>query len=60
LINTIKAAVMRGILLGIDGWLPVTTPFEDGLGEHVYHQYSVVDRRDEVMKALQDKQIGWP
>ncbi|MGZ8176133.1 MULTISPECIES: DegT/DnrJ/EryC1/StrS family aminotransferase [Methylobacter] len=39
--------------------LPLTTPFEDGLGEHVYHQYTVLcDRRDEVMKALQDKQIG--
>lgn len=39
--------------------LPLTTPFEDGLGEHVYHQYTLLcDRRDEVMKALQDKQIG--
>ncbi len=39
--------------------LPLTTPFEDGLGEHVYHQYTVLcDRRDEVMKALQDKQIA--
>ncbi|WP_432741406.1 DegT/DnrJ/EryC1/StrS family aminotransferase [Methylobacter sp. G7] len=39
--------------------LPLTTPFEDGLGEHVYHQYTVLcERRDEVMKALQDKQIA--
>jgi len=39
--------------------LPLTTPFEDGLGEHVYHQYTLLcERRDEVMKALQDKQIG--
>lgn len=39
--------------------LPLTTPFEDGLGEHVYHQYTLLcDRRDEVLKALQDKQIG--
>ncbi|MCF7965866.1 MAG: DegT/DnrJ/EryC1/StrS family aminotransferase [Methylobacter tundripaludum] len=39
--------------------LPLTTPFEDGLGEHVYHQYTLLcDHRDEVMKALQDKQIG--
>ena len=39
--------------------LPLTTPYEDGLGEHVYHQYTLLcDRRDEVMKALQDKQIG--
>lgn len=39
--------------------LPLTTPYEDGVGEHVYHQYTLLcDRRDEVMKALQDKQIG--
>jgi len=39
--------------------LPLTTPFEDGLGEHVYHQYTVLcDRRNELLKALQDKQIG--
>ena len=39
--------------------LPLTTPFEDGLGTHVYHQYTLLcDRRDEVIKALQDQQIG--
>jgi dTDP-4-amino-4,6-dideoxygalactose transaminase len=39
--------------------LPLTTPFEDGLGEHVYHQYTLLcDRRDEIIKALQDKQIS--
>jgi dTDP-4-amino-4,6-dideoxygalactose transaminase len=39
--------------------LPLTTPFEDGLGEHVYHQYTLLcDRRDEVIKALQEKQIS--
>jgi dTDP-4-amino-4,6-dideoxygalactose transaminase len=39
--------------------LPLETPFEDGLGEHVYHQYTLLcDRRDDVMAALQAKQIG--
>jgi dTDP-4-amino-4,6-dideoxygalactose transaminase len=39
--------------------LPLTTPFEDGLGRHVYHQYTLLcDRRDEVLKALQAQQIG--
>jgi dTDP-4-amino-4,6-dideoxygalactose transaminase len=39
--------------------LPLTTPFEDGAGEHVYHQYTLLcDRRDEVMKALQESRIG--
>ena len=39
--------------------LPLETPLEDQLGQHVYHQYTLLcDRRDDVMKALQDKQIG--
>ncbi|MBL1262396.1 DegT/DnrJ/EryC1/StrS family aminotransferase [Candidatus Methylomicrobium oryzae] len=39
--------------------LPLTTPFEDGIGEHVYHQYTLLcDRRDEVMKALQENRIA--
>lgn len=39
--------------------LPLSTPYEDGIGEHVYHQYTLLcERRDDVMKALQGKQIG--
>ena len=39
--------------------LPLITPHEDGLGEHVYHQYTLLsDRRDDILKALQDKQVG--
>ncbi len=39
--------------------LPLTTPYEDGIGVHVYHQYTLLcDRRDEVMKALQAHQIA--
>jgi dTDP-4-amino-4,6-dideoxygalactose transaminase len=39
--------------------LPLTTPYEDGIGVHVYHQYTLLsDRRDEAMKALQDQKIG--
>jgi dTDP-4-amino-4,6-dideoxygalactose transaminase len=39
--------------------LPLTVPFEDGIGKHVYHQYTLLcDRRDEVMKALQENRIG--
>ncbi|WP_020485454.1 DegT/DnrJ/EryC1/StrS family aminotransferase [Methylomonas sp. MK1] len=39
--------------------LPLTTPYEDGIGVHVYHQYTLLsDRRDEVMKALQEQKIG--
>ncbi len=39
--------------------LPLETPLEDQLGQHVYHQYTLLcDRRDDVMKALQEKQIA--
>jgi len=39
--------------------LPLTTPFEDGIGEHVYHQYTALsDKRDDIIQALQNKQIG--
>jgi dTDP-4-amino-4,6-dideoxygalactose transaminase len=34
--------------------LPIDTPFEDGIGRHVYHQYTLLsDRRDAIMQALQ-------
>lgn len=40
---------------GLDG-LPIVTPFEDGLGVHVYHQYTVLselpDQRTAIMEAL--------
>ncbi len=39
--------------------LPLTVPYEDGLGEHVYHQYTLLcGSRDKVIQALQAKQIG--
>ncbi|MCF7971872.1 MAG: DegT/DnrJ/EryC1/StrS family aminotransferase, partial [Methylococcaceae bacterium] len=39
--------------------LPLETPYEDGVGVHVYHQYTLLaDRRDEILDALQAKQIG--
>ncbi len=39
--------------------LPVQTPYEDSFGVHVFHQYTLLcDRRDHVMKVLQDQQIS--
>lgn len=39
--------------------LPVETPFEDGLGTHVYHQYTLLcDQREAVMAALQEAGIS--
>lgn len=37
----------------------VTVPHEDGKGDHVYHQYTVLtDRRDAIMAKLSEKQIS--
>lgn len=39
--------------------LPLQTPVEDSIGTHVYHQYTLLcDRRDEIMAALQARQIA--
>ena len=39
--------------------LNITTPHEDGIGIHVYHQYTLLSsRRDEIMNALQAEKIG--
>jgi len=39
--------------------LPLETPFEDGLGVHVYHQYTLLsDHREKVLAALQAQQIA--
>jgi dTDP-4-amino-4,6-dideoxygalactose transaminase len=37
----------------------VTPPNEDGIGTHVYHQYTLLsDQRDAIMQKLQDNNIG--
>ena len=37
----------------------VITPHEDGIGNHVYHQYTIRSpKRDAIMKALAEKQIA--
>ncbi|MBI5483905.1 MAG: DegT/DnrJ/EryC1/StrS family aminotransferase, partial [Deltaproteobacteria bacterium] len=37
----------------------VTVPHEDGKGEHVYHQYTVLsDHRDMIMAKLSENQIA--
>jgi UDP-N-acetyl-3-dehydro-alpha-D-glucosamine 3-aminotranferase len=39
--------------------LPVTTPHEDGIGKHIYHQYTLLsERRDAIMQALQAADIA--
>ena len=37
----------------------VTPPHEDGIGTHVYHQYTALStKRDDIMKVLSDKNIA--
>lgn len=37
----------------------VIPPFEDGIGTHVYHQYTALSsKRDDIMQALTDKNIA--
>jgi dTDP-4-amino-4,6-dideoxygalactose transaminase len=37
----------------------VTPPVEDGIGNHVYHQYTLLtDKRDAIMSALTEKKIA--
>jgi dTDP-4-amino-4,6-dideoxygalactose transaminase len=39
--------------------LPVTTPFEDGIGRHVFHQYTLLtDHRESIQQALQAENIA--
>ncbi|MFM8330534.1 MAG: DegT/DnrJ/EryC1/StrS family aminotransferase [Candidatus Methylumidiphilus sp.] len=39
--------------------LPLQTPYEDGVGVHVYHQYTLLsDRRDAIQAALQQANIA--
>ena len=39
--------------------LPLQTPYEDGIGIHVYHQYTLLsDRRDDIQAALQKADIA--
>ncbi len=41
------------------GDLDVEIPFEDGIGFHVYHQYTLLtDHREEIMTALQKADVG--
>ncbi|MFO8003776.1 DegT/DnrJ/EryC1/StrS family aminotransferase [Thioalkalivibrio sp.] len=42
----------------LDG-LDIETPYEDGIGVHVYHQYTVLtDHREAIMKVLQEADIA--
>ncbi|MDQ7073754.1 MAG: DegT/DnrJ/EryC1/StrS family aminotransferase [Gammaproteobacteria bacterium] len=56
--NQGRRRVAKAYAAGLAG-LPLEIPFEDGIGTHVYHQYTLLsDRRDEIMAALQAQQIS--
>ncbi|MGK0673261.1 MAG: DegT/DnrJ/EryC1/StrS family aminotransferase [Halothiobacillaceae bacterium] len=56
--NRERRRVAHGYNVGLAG-LPVTTPFEDGRGTHVFHQYTLLtDRREAIQQALQAEGIA--
>lgn len=56
--NRERRRVAHGYNAGLAG-LPVTTPHEDGIGTHVFHQYTLLtDRREAIQQALQAEGIA--
>jgi len=56
--NRERRRVAHGYNAGLVG-LPVTTPHEDGIGTHVFHQYTLLtDRREAIQQALQAEGIA--
>lgn len=56
--NAERRRVARRYTEGLRG-LPVVTPHEDGLGVHVYHQYTLLsDQRALIMEALNEAGIS--
>jgi dTDP-4-amino-4,6-dideoxygalactose transaminase len=56
--NNERRRVAHRYNTGLAG-LPVTTPFEDGIGTHVFHQYTLLtDQRETIQQALQAENIA--
>jgi len=56
--NQQRRRVAHRYSAGLAG-LGIQTPHEDGIGLHVYHQYTMLtDRREVIQKALADRQIA--
>ena len=56
--NSNRRRVARAYAAGLEG-LPVTIPHEDGVGLHVYHQYTLLsEQREKIMEALASAEIG--
>ena len=56
--NQQRRRVAQRYQAGLAG-LPLQTPFEDGIGQHVYHQYTLLcERRDALQQALSAAQIA--
>lgn len=56
--NQHRRRVARAYAAGLEG-LPVGIPHEDGIGHHVYHQYTLLsEQREKIMEALASAEIG--
>jgi dTDP-4-amino-4,6-dideoxygalactose transaminase len=56
--NNERRRVAHRYNAGLAG-LPVTTPHEDGIGTHVFHQYTLLsDHRETIQQALQAENIA--
>jgi dTDP-4-amino-4,6-dideoxygalactose transaminase len=56
--NQQRRRVAHRYSAGLAG-LGIQTPFEDGIGLHVYHQYTMLtERREDIQKALTAQQIA--
>ncbi|PWG63919.1 DegT/DnrJ/EryC1/StrS family aminotransferase [Spiribacter halobius] len=60
--NAERRRVARRYSAALAGLPGLTPPHEDGIGHHVYHQYTLLcadgPRRDALMQALQQAEIG--
>lgn len=57
--NRGRRRVAERYTAGLQGLADIVTPHEDGIGEHVFHQYTLLSaHRDRIMARLQEAQIG--
>ena len=57
--NKNRRRVAHRYTAGLSSIKGISPPHEDGLGTHVYHQYTLLtEHREQIMNALREQQIG--